>query len=708
MRKPLAGVSLFLVVASLGAATFTVTSTSDSGAGSLRQAILDANANPGSDTIVFAIPGSGVQTITAASELTITDAVLIDGYTQPGSSPNTDGLADNAMLLIELQGSGSDGLVVSAGAAEIHGLVLHGFHNAINLGAAGGSVVAGCFVGPLPSGASAPGNDVGIWSHGSGADTVGDGTLANRNLISGNGVGVQVDSVGQAVVRGNLIGTNAAGTAALANGTGVVATTTMALGGAPEQRNVVSGNSGDGVHLTGSGYFFDLPELRRRRCLGHLPLGNGGVGIYSNTNYFFSTSADIDDNTVAASGSHGIDLVSSYNTRVERNLIGLNPQLFGEPRQRRRGRPQRERGQDDDQPQHGLAQPVRALDREPAAFQLRHPLDQQLDLPERRRPRDRLLQSSGHSAGLLSGDHVRRPQRHDHDDQRLLRCPRRRVCAHNCRYRVFLQPRLLEEASSGLRRRQDEPGSLRIRYVRQSCRVFPGRAGRHHRRGRHCERWLQGRPSPAGWRRHQSIRREPAVLAEAALLDQPRERRARGRRCDHDLRRSVCRGSHRDHRRPGRRQPDRGQRRRNRRDDAGPAAGLGQRRGRHEPRRQPRHPSPGVSFRLPRRPARAHVPRRRPRARDQRRRGRGWRRQLRRRSEHAARTDGGVSPQGKARHLLRRRRRARGPSATCACPSLFADWIEQLAAGGDHGRLRRRQLLSDSLPCGATRWPCSS
>jgi hypothetical protein len=46
MRKALAGVPLFFVVASLGAATFTVTSTSDSGAGSLRQAILDANANP--------------------------------------------------------------------------------------------------------------------------------------------------------------------------------------------------------------------------------------------------------------------------------------------------------------------------------------------------------------------------------------------------------------------------------------------------------------------------------------------------------------------------------------------------------------------------------------------------------------------------------------------------------------------------------------
>jgi IPT/TIG domain/S-layer homology domain len=319
----IAFIALLCVLSSAAsAATFTVTTTADSGPGSLRQAILDANANAGLDTIAFSIPGGGVQTITVGSELTITDAVLIDGYTQPGSSPNTDGLADNAILLIELQGSGSDGLVVSAGAAEIHGLVLHGFDNAINLGAAGGSVVAGCFVGPLPSGVSAPGNAVGIWSHGSGADTVGDGNLANRNLISGNGVGVQVDSVGQAVIRGNLIGTNAAGTVALANGAGIVATTTMALGGLVlEQRNVVSGNSGDGVHLTG-GPFSIVQNSFGVDVSGSLPLGNGGVGIYSNAG-----GVDISYNTVSANGSHGIDVASS-SAGVNHNFIGLSPGLL--------------------------------------------------------------------------------------------------------------------------------------------------------------------------------------------------------------------------------------------------------------------------------------------------------------------------------------------------------------------------------------------
>src|SRR6185503_20575246 len=58
--------------------TFTVTTTADSGGGSLRQAILDANSLVGTDRIIFAI-GTGVQTISPLSALpTITDSLIID------------------------------------------------------------------------------------------------------------------------------------------------------------------------------------------------------------------------------------------------------------------------------------------------------------------------------------------------------------------------------------------------------------------------------------------------------------------------------------------------------------------------------------------------------------------------------------------------------------------------------------------------------
>src|SRR5262245_40396879 len=60
--------------------TFVVNNTNDSGAGSLRQAILDANANAGPDTINFNIPGAGVHTITPVGSLPpLTDPVTIDG-----------------------------------------------------------------------------------------------------------------------------------------------------------------------------------------------------------------------------------------------------------------------------------------------------------------------------------------------------------------------------------------------------------------------------------------------------------------------------------------------------------------------------------------------------------------------------------------------------------------------------------------------------
>src|SRR6516164_8305484 len=87
----LAGGVLFLALVFLAlcgqAATFTVSNTSDSGSGSLRQAMLDANTNAGPDAIVFQIPGSGTHSIQPLSALpAITDPVSIDGTTQPGFS----------------------------------------------------------------------------------------------------------------------------------------------------------------------------------------------------------------------------------------------------------------------------------------------------------------------------------------------------------------------------------------------------------------------------------------------------------------------------------------------------------------------------------------------------------------------------------------------------------------------------------------------
>ena len=103
-------------------ASTVVTNTNDSGPGSLRQAILNANANQGMDTISFQI-GTGARTIRPLSPLPeITDPVVIDGTTQPGFAGTP---------LIELNGQttpqGTAGLKITAGSSRVRGLVINRF-----------------------------------------------------------------------------------------------------------------------------------------------------------------------------------------------------------------------------------------------------------------------------------------------------------------------------------------------------------------------------------------------------------------------------------------------------------------------------------------------------------------------------------------------------------------------------------------------------
>src|SRR5438105_15776751 len=95
-------VLLLMMSGAIQAATFTVTTKADSGAGSLRQAILDANGAAGADTITFNIAGSGVQAMSTLTALpAITQPVIIDGYKQPGCKANNLAVGDNAELRLK-------------------------------------------------------------------------------------------------------------------------------------------------------------------------------------------------------------------------------------------------------------------------------------------------------------------------------------------------------------------------------------------------------------------------------------------------------------------------------------------------------------------------------------------------------------------------------------------------------------------------------
>ncbi|HEX8227975.1 MAG TPA: S-layer homology domain-containing protein [Chloroflexia bacterium] len=245
------------------ATIFTVTNTQDSGTGSLRQAILNANSNPGADTINFNIPSEGVQRISLLTPLPgISDAVTIDGYTQPGAFANTNpfGQGLNSTLRIELNGDNlnwEDGLAIGAPGTVVRGLIINGFDN-------GGVFQSGIFINT--SGVKIEGNYIGTNADGTaanrngsamrlqgGSNTIGGTTPAARNLISGNTRGIYIITSSANRIEGNLIGTARNGNDDLGNvqyGLEIIGSGNFIGGSAAGAGNVISGNDIDGIVIS--------------------------------------------------------------------------------------------------------------------------------------------------------------------------------------------------------------------------------------------------------------------------------------------------------------------------------------------------------------------------------------------------------------------------------------------------------------------------
>ena len=244
-----------------GVGAYVVTNSSDSGPGSLRQAILNANATAGGlvPQIVFYIPGAGVHTISPQSPLpAIVRPVSIDGSTQPGY---------NGAPLIQLVGSGAgagaNGLALMAGFSTVRGLAIGGFSGTgILLQTGGNNQIAGNYLGTNAAGMAALGNTLGVHLlAGASNNTIGGTVPGDGNLISGNATGIEIHGGASSNrVQGNTIGLNATGTAALGNSSsGIVihnsggpATNNTIGGTVAVARNVISGNV-DGVVILGSG-----------------------------------------------------------------------------------------------------------------------------------------------------------------------------------------------------------------------------------------------------------------------------------------------------------------------------------------------------------------------------------------------------------------------------------------------------------------------
>ncbi len=276
------------------AATFTVNTTSDlasqnctGGACSLRGALNAANATTALDTIAFNIPQAdvGYQAATqhwrislGSNDLpSIEEAVMIDGYTQPGAIANTLTPAQgglNSVLKIELQGDVNTSQVAlnllgySATMPSVfRGLVINGFQvSQILLSGSVAHRVEGCYVGTDVLGQTAMPGSVGInVAQGRTNYQIGGLLAAQRNLIA-SPQSAAINGFGQSgaaqeyldlVVQGNLIGLNRQGTAALTNLNPNAAALSFSkplrnalIGGdVPNARNVISGYSAGAIRL---------------------------------------------------------------------------------------------------------------------------------------------------------------------------------------------------------------------------------------------------------------------------------------------------------------------------------------------------------------------------------------------------------------------------------------------------------------------------
>ncbi|MDB5353523.1 MAG: Cna domain protein [Planctomycetota bacterium] len=269
--------------------TFFVLNTNDNGEGSLRKAILDANGNVGSDVINFNISGTGVHTIslTTGALPTITDTALLDASSQP-----TNGGPVISTPLIELDGSTlpagtNDGLTINlpvgTSPSTIRGIAIGGFTGSgVVITGVGGNAVQQSLIGVNADGTAAKANAIGILINGSANNSIGGLSTTFRNVISGNtGPGVSITgatSSGNAI-QGNIIGTDLGGTVAIRNANGIViasGASNNTIGGAiVAARNVISGNTGVGVLVTDTG---SAGNSMQGNYIGLTSSGTAGLG----------------------------------------------------------------------------------------------------------------------------------------------------------------------------------------------------------------------------------------------------------------------------------------------------------------------------------------------------------------------------------------------------------------------------------------------
>ena len=200
---------------------------------------------------------------------------------------------------------------------------------AANAGTATGTIIQGNFIGTNAAGTVAlPNVREGINDR-AGDTTIGGTTSGAGNVISGNDAEGIVTTAGFApdLIEGNLIGTNAAGTAAIPNlGGGIVVDVTAVIGGTgPGAGNVISGNLSNGISIATSGVVVE-GNLIGTDATGNsaIPNQNDGIDLVGSFNTIGGTTAGA-RNLISGNRVHGVEIFGdTTGNLVQGNSIGTN------------------------------------------------------------------------------------------------------------------------------------------------------------------------------------------------------------------------------------------------------------------------------------------------------------------------------------------------------------------------------------------------
>lgn len=358
-----ARIGLFFLAAGLFtascAAAYTVTSLADSGPGTLRDAILTANAAGVPASIDFNITNCGnVCVIRPASTLpAITVPLTIDGYTQPGSLPNGLPVGSNAVIRIALDVNGVSGngftFSSSATSSILRGLSIEYYGDGVAGTAvvvmADGVAVEGNFIGIDASGALAASNAgaIGVEVNGPSNVRIGGPAPAQRNVIGDNTVAAIRVPAGASgtLIQGNYLGMNAVANAPISNQYGILVQSTgpaigaVTIGGtAAGSGNLIAGNTSNGIRVVAP----NVPSVTTVAAVtiqgNRIGLdtagnnfGNGGDGIYLLTAPGSTLGPVLIGGTAAGARNvivgvpNAIHAFGTANVTIQGNFIATNP-----------------------------------------------------------------------------------------------------------------------------------------------------------------------------------------------------------------------------------------------------------------------------------------------------------------------------------------------------------------------------------------------